>query len=492
MEAEAYKLATKSLKGRLIAPYQREGVIWMLMRELKQTSVRGGFLCDEMGLGKTVQIISTILGNPGKKTLIIVPKSIVNQWNEELTKFAPQLSVHMFDGADREMTLEIFEENDVVIAPYSVMIKKGKPKGHPTEMHRFQWGRVVLDEGHEIRSSSSKIHASMKTIQSNIRWVISGTPVYNSMNDFIALCGFIGIPKALCQGMTDKIRATYVLRRTKQDVAEFNERLALPPCDFQNVELEMYPDELKLYKEVYEKSQGIIKELFQKTNVGMHAMHILECLLRTRQTMIWPQLYIDGIAKKEGELPEPWEGKSKKMETLFHMISTHPTEKSLIFCQFVEEMNHIEEELTNKGHQVFRIDGSVDQTARIERLAHFKKSTKGCIFIIQIKAGGQGLNLQEATRVYITTPSWNPATEMQAIARSHRTGQTQKVVVRKLVYNGTEELPSIEETMMALQGHKALICSEVLNDPRIAGQIPEGSKKMAGINIRDIKKIFQV
>lgn len=219
MEAEAYKLAVKSLKGRLIAPYQREGVLWMLMRELKQTSVRGGFLCDEMGLGKTVQIISTILGNPDKKTLIIVPKSIVNQWYEELEKFAPQLSVHMFDGADREMTLEIFEESDVVIAPYSVMIKKGKPKGHPTEMRRFQWGRVVLDEGHEIRSASSKIHASMKTLRSNIRWVISGTPVYNSMKDFIALCGFLGIPKTLCQGMTEKIRTTYVLRRTKQDVA---------------------------------------------------------------------------------------------------------------------------------------------------------------------------------------------------------------------------------------------------------------------------------
>lgn len=129
--------------------------------------------------------------------------------------------------------------------------------------------------------------------------------------------------------------------------------------------------------------------------------------------MIWPPLYINGIAKKEGELPEPWIGKSKKMETLFQLIGTHPTEKSLVFCQFVEEMNHIEDELTAKGHQVFRIDGSVTQEDRIQRLAHFKTSVKGCVFIIQIKAGGQGLNLQEATRVYITTPAWNPATEMR-------------------------------------------------------------------------------
>ncbi len=489
MEAEAYRLATSSLKGRLIAPYQREGVLWMLMRELKVTSVRGGFLCDEMGLGKTVQIISTILGNPGKKTLIVVPKSIVNQWFEEIGKFAPQLKVHIFEGAEREMNQTIFEDSDVVVAPYSVMVVKGKPKGSPTIMHQFHWGRVVLDEGHEIRSKSSKIHSSMKTLTSNIRWVISGTPVYNSMSDFVALCGFIGLPKEVVQGAVDKVRKNYVLRRTKQDVSEFNKRLELPPCEFENVELEMYPEELALYKEVYEKSQGIIREIFKKENSGMHAMHVLECFLRTRQVMIWPQLYVDGMAKKEDELAEYWGGDSKKMETLFQMVQSHPDEKSLIFCQFVEEMNHIEQTLDVFGHTVFRIDGSVDQATRVKRLEDFRKSEdKGAVFVIQIKSGGQGLNLQEATRVYITTPSWNPATELQAIARSHRTGQTKKVVVKKLIYKGTEELPSIEESMMALQGHKAQICSEVLNDPRIASQLP----KSKSLGIREIKKIFQV
>jgi len=460
----------------------------MLMRELKVTSVRGGFLCDEMGLGKTVQIISTILGNPGKKTLVVVPKSIIHQWFEEIGKFAPRLKVHIFEGSEREMNQKIFDESDIVVAPYSVMIVKGKPKGSPTIMHRFHWGRVVLDEGHEIRSKSSKIHASMKTLESNIRWVISGTPVYNSMNDFVALCGFIGLPKEIVQGAVEKVRKNYVLRRTKQDVAEFNSRLELPPCDFQLVELEMYPEELRLYKSVYEQSQETIRELFKKTNVGMHAMHILECLLRTRQTMIWPQLYYDGMAKKNDELAEPYEGPSRKMETLFGFIESHPNEKSLVFCQFKEEMNHIQEELTFRNIKVFRIDGSVSQEDRVQQLENFKKYSKGCVFIIQIKAGGQGLNLQEATRVYITSPAWNPATELQAIARSHRTGQVKQVVVRKLVYKGNEKLPSIEEAMMALQGHKAQICSDVLNDPRIASQLP----KSRSLGIREIKKIFQV
>jgi SNF2 family DNA or RNA helicase len=203
--------------------------------------------------------------------------------------------------------------------------------------------------------------------------------------------------------------------------------------------------------------------------------------------MIWPQLYIDGMAKKMDEPPDVWEGRSKKMETLFSMIETHPTEKSLVFCQFVEEMNHIQEQLTERKIKVYRIDGSVSQEDRVQNLENFKKCSSGCVFIIQIKAGGQGLNIQEATRVYITSPAWNPATEMQAIARSHRTGQTKKVVVRKLIYK-SGELPSIEETMMELQGHKAMICSEVLNDPRLAEQIPKGSS----VGIREIKKIFQV
>jgi SNF2 family DNA or RNA helicase len=193
------------------------------------------------------------------------------------------------------------------------------------------------------------------------------------MNDFVALCEFVGIPKAVVLGMTDKVRKTYVLRRTKQDVSEFNKRLELPPCDFQNVELEMYPSELALYKEVYENSQETIREIFKKENAGMHAMHVLECFLRTRQVMIWPQLYVNGMAKKMDEPPEYWEGESKKMDTLFSMVHSHPDEKSLIFCQFVEEMNHIELILDACGCTVFRIDGSVDQATRVKRLDDFRK-----------------------------------------------------------------------------------------------------------------------
>jgi SNF2 family DNA or RNA helicase len=204
--------------------------------------------------------------------------------------------------------------------------------------------------------------------------------------------------------------------------------------------------------------------------------------------MIYPQLYLDGINLKEDNEPELWEGRSKKMETLLSMIKSHPTEKSLVFNQFVGEMDHIHEMLSQNGIKVFRIDGSVSKDDRILQIRSFKKCTEHCSFLIQIKAGGQGLNLQEATRVYITAPSWNPSTELQAIGRSHRTGQTQKVYVKKLIYSGSDELPSIEHSIMALQGHKASVCAEVLNDPRLAKQIP--TKASGNMTIRDLKKIF--
>ena len=490
---EAYTLATSKLKGRLICPYQREGVIWMLLREMYTgNGPKGGFLCDEMGLGKTVQIISTMLGNPQKRTLIVVPKSIVDQWKEEIEHFAPHLSICVYDGPKRTTDIQDFLSSDITIAPYSVLSNR-KEKSVETILHRVFWNRVVLDEGHEIRNPKSKVNKSVMALKAQIKWIISGTPVYNSMKDFVTLSMFLGLHKSLVQGMSDTVRTTYLLRRTKEDVAKFNPRLSLPPCDFENVELNMYPEERELYEEVYLNSCHKVKSVLKSTDIsqGQKAMDILECLLRCRQVMIHPSLYYEGINKQTGDDTEWGDGPTKKMDTLFELIDTHPTEKTLVFCMFTGEIQFIKTTLESKGILVFQISGSVSRDSRVEQIREFKKSKSGCVFIIQIKAGGQGLNLQEATRVYITAPSWNPATELQAIARSHRTGQTKKVIVKKLVYSGEENLPSVEQSIMCLQNAKSVICAEVLNDTRITNQLPKSviDKK---ITIHDLKKIFQL
>tara|TARA_B100001758_G_C18369606_1_gene590563 strand:- start:3 stop:1451 length:1449 start_codon:yes stop_codon:yes gene_type:complete len=478
---EQYTLATTSLKGRLFVPYQRDGVRWMLGMEGQTSGPKGGFLCDEMGLGKTVQLISVILGNPRDRTLIIVPKSIITQWRDELNKFAPQVSVHVYDGPDRT----IDEHAKVTIAPYTLLSDR---KTETTPLHRVLWDRVILDEAHEIRNNQSKTFKSVCKLKTDIKWLVTGTPVFNSMNDFVNLCTFLGVPKNFVQGRTKEIKDIYILRRTKEDLAKINDRLTLPPCYFENVELDMFPEEKALYECVFLEAQGIIQEAFRHAqSLNSKNMVILECLLRARQCMIWPQMYLNGVAKQNETKPEKWEGRSNKMETLFRLLKEHPTEKSLIFCQFRGEMNYIQSQL---DCPVFRIDGSVSRDERVRQIEGFKRVEGGAVFIIQIKSGGQGLNLQEATRVYITAPAWNPATELQAIGRSHRTGQTQAVHVKKLVYKECPRFISVEEEMMALQGHKSLVCSEVLNDERVKTQIPV-NRTSAKISILDIKKIFR-
>lgn len=470
MIEQLYNNAKSLLAARLYAPYQQEGVMWMLTMENNIGKPKGGFLCDEMGLGKTVQLIATILGNKKRKTLIVVPKSIVSQWVDEITKFAPSLRCKAWDGPDRDSTNINFV--DVVVAPYSV-IRVG------SRLHGIHWDRIILDEAHEIRNRNSKIFKNVNALRSDIRWVVTGTPVFNSMNDFVSLCEFVGIPRVLVQGMSNKVKDIYILRRTKKDL-DMND---IPECHFENVELEMYKEERRLYEYVFEDAQETVREIFKTTtNISAKNMELLECLLRARQCCIWPQMYYDGVAKKTETEAELWVGGSRKMDTLFRMIEGHPDEKALVFCQFTGEMNHIQKNI--KG-PVFRIDGSVSKEDRLEQMRLFKKAQSNAVLIIQIKSGGTGLNLQEATRVYITAPSWNPATELQAVGRSHRSGQTKTVYVKKFVYE-----KSVEEDMMALQGHKSTICAEVLHDKRLEDQIPVKERK-SSISILDIKKIFR-
>jgi SNF2 family DNA or RNA helicase len=473
-----YNRAVCELCGELQKPHQEYGVKWMLYHEIKREfPYKGGFLCDEMGLGKTIQTISVILGNPVKRTLIVVPKTIVEQWVNEFYKFAPQLKICVYDKH------KPIPECDVLISSYSSVLKRGEKKDFKTGIHQIHWDRLVLDEAHEIRNRQTKLYFSLNSLNTDIRWLLTGTPVFNSTEDFISLLMFIGFSKIIIQTSYEKLKELYILRRTKDCIS-------LPTCVFDNVELDMYEEERLFYQDVFKESKEFIKNVFRNTtNINMKNMELLECLLRARQCMIWPQLYLNGISKKYEIERTTWTGKSKKMETLLNMVKEHPDEKTLIFCQFVDEMNHIQEMLSD--YDIFRLDGSTNKHLREETIKMFKKSQKKSIFIIQIKSGGQGLNLQEATRVYIMAPSWNPATELQAIGRSHRSGQTKNVFVKKLYYKGYDDFPSVEESIMKLQGHKSILCSEVLNDKRIENQIPVKGIS-AKVSINDIRKIFCV
>ena len=448
----------------------------MLEREHSSLGPKGGFLCDEMGLGKTAQLVTVIKRNKTGPTLVVVPKSIVTQWKNEIHKFAPELSVFVYDGIKRTRDASEFQRHDVTVCPYSLLTEDAPL------VHRIEWRRVILDEAHEIRNRRSKRFKSAMQIGATYRWVVTGTPVFNDVRDFVSLCTFIGIDRVDVQCNLETIREKFIIRRTKN-------KDSIPECHFENVELEMYPEEKTLYAQAFSEAQEMIREMMKRAkahgNSTMYNMDILEQFLRARQVMAWPQLYIDGMAKKMDEEMNEWNGRSKKMETLFEMIEQHPDEKTLIFCQFKGEMNYIQEKLTCP---VFRIDGTCSKERRESQLAEFNRAPQNSVFLIQVKAGGQGLNIQSASRVYITSPSWNPGTELQAIGRCHRTGQKREVYVKKLIYKGDEKYPSVDESIVALQVRKSLEYAEVLGDDRLKTQLPGKSE---GLSISEIRNIFR-
>jgi len=463
-----------TLNGTLHNPYQVDGVKWMCGMECQKDGPKGGFLCDEMGIGKTIQILATILKNPKPHTLIIVPKTIVTQWSTEISKFAPGLSTLIYDGPNRTPNYEDLEKVDIVLSPYSLVYNRN------TVLHRIKWDRVVLDEAHEIRNRNSQTFKAVYKLDSEIRWNVTGTPVFNSMEDFVSLCMFLGFSREIVQAMSKEIKNIYILRRTKSDHIK-----KLPTCHFENVELEMYEDERRIYEQAFLEAQEFIRDLKDVAiSIGSRSMQILECLLRVRQVMTWPQIYLDGITKKHGVERILWKSSTKKIDTLVSDISQHPNEKSVIFCQFRGEMDHLENIFRGR---VYRVDGMVEKDERHARLEAFKYASDNHVLILQIKCGGVGLNIQCANRVYIMAPSWNPSTELQAIGRCHRTGQDKEVYVKKYLYADLQSVKSVDLAMMALQGHKASVCAEVLNDKRIEYQIPVKYEK----SIDAIRKIFR-
>jgi SNF2 family DNA or RNA helicase len=426
-----------------LTDYQLYGVGWMVTRE--ESTPMGGFLCDEMGLGKTIQVIYLMKLKRVQATLIVVPNSLVDQWIAEIFKFS-KLTVSM---------LEDCQNTDVVITTYSKFVPKCTLF---PELFKRHWDRVILDEGHEIRTAKSIRYKNICLLDTPRRWILTGTPIYNKRSDYDTLRKWV-------TGGSSSIHGSLILRRTKKSVG-----LDIPQCVFENCELEMYPDEWERYCQTFYMYQGM----------SLDGMTLLEALLRVRQLSIHPSIF-----------DVSYTGRSKKMDTIIENIQGHPREKSIVFSQFHKEMDILQGELESHGVPVYRLDGSVPMEERDSIVQGFKTNmvVPSPVFIIQIKTGGQGLNLQEATRVYITSPSWNPASEVQAIGRAHRKGQTKTVHVKKMVYTASDSTAqSIDEAIIALQGAKSEVYADVLKDPSLIHQIPS----LRCVNPSQVCKIFSV
>lgn len=455
LEGKCDQMTQAEFLARLIPPYQTQGHKWLIHKE--KCTPSGGILCDEMGLGKTLQTLSVICtSKPGSKTLVVVPKSIIHQWEDE-TNNCTTLRSCIFDKK------EPFDINhvDIVFTTYQSL--------HSPEckLYSYTWNRLVLDEGHIIRNPNTIAYKHLsKYLQCDgPKWILTGTPVFNSTDDMIALLHFIGLDRAYVTNNLLLCQRNFILRRTRTDISQLSERLSLPSCEVTNIDIDPYESEVETYRQVFE-SQASNIEFSDKKHQNMA---ILSAILRTRQASIHPHVF-----NKQIPLDDPLHA-SAKLNTLTSLILHQPAdEKTIIFCHFKTEMQLVKEHLLSTGKftsgNVLCMSGDLNSQTRSDLFETFRKTAK--VLVIQIQIGGVGLNLQEATRIYMISPSWNPATELQAIARAHRTGQTKKVFVKRLIYQDMGKYPSIDKVMIDLQQHKSNITAEVLEDERIKTKLP--------------------
>jgi SNF2 family DNA or RNA helicase len=476
--------------------YQHTGVSWLLERERttqtfqNEEMPKGGILADEVGLGKTMMTIALCNANPKYNTLILAPKSIINQWANEISKHAPHIKVTI--SYDDKFTIN--DDPDIihiVLASHSRLNSKGVNNIERTVYAKVVWDRIIIDEAHVIKNKRSKIHKACAALQSPIKWGLTATPVMNKMTDFVYILDFIGVSQSLCQNYKDDISEMYILRRTKEDVqCDMNKTLPQLSVTVECLEFES-AEEQTLYLDVYNEIRERI--IAMNDNEQKNTIQVLELLLRIRQVCCNPQCFLDGFAKKEKTSPELWTYGCTKVNHIVGKISqTH--EKTLIFCHFIKEMDAYSTALKAINVDSYKLDGSLSIDERSDIVQQFSKNDVQ-VLIIQIHTGAVGFNLQCANNIHITSPMWNPALQHQVIGRAHRNGQTKpvNVYIYAMSSSNANEV-YIEQYILRLQQRKREMISDVLNDTRIKN---EGECYMQQTNIgsnitfNDVFKMFQ-
>jgi len=492
---QMYENAINNINVKLFEPYQSDGCKWMLNRETSIESfkdepiVRGGILADEVGLGKTIMAICMIVGNIKPHTLVVLPKSLVLQWKEQIEKFTNKVDVHLIHSSKTILARVESIRPQVYLMSQSLLNMKYSIAG-TSIVHQFTWDRIFVDEAHMLRNNKSKLYESCMLLKGDIKWALTATPVMNRMGDFVNIMNWVGVSRFICQTEKNEVTRQYILRRTKEDIRLDGNTVSDCTIQVKYIPFESHT-EADLYLKVYHKERRMIKKKNQKVNVP----DLLEHLLRVRQLCIHPQLYLDGMSKKKEESYGSWDTPVTKLNELLRCVQKQPPDdKTLIFCQFVKEMDEYERLFSASGYECVRLDGTMSTTERQQNVDYFKSNDAIKLFIIQINTGGQGINLQIANHIYIMSPNWNPAIEHQAIGRAYRTGQTKHVYVTKFcITSGDSKIPFIEENIIQLQEKKKKIIAFLLNDERIVNDgIIFNYDMSIGLSTKDIYHLFNL
>jgi len=383
--------------------HQYDAVKWAIQNENTHEpldGVRGGFIADEMGLGKTISVIALIVCNFAryKKTLIVLPNILLQQWHAEILRTTGHAPVIYHGSAKKKIDVIDLNRANIVLTTYSAIATRTlKGVVQNNILHEVSWDRVVFDEAHHLRNKNTRFRGA-KTLRTQIRWFISGTPIQNNKRDFFNLCSILGFTASFCRDKhnTETLFARHVLRRTKAQVG-----IQFVPLEFtQNIVSWTDHREKELAITIHNKLATTSDKL--------------PFILKARQSCILPKML-------------GFDFKSSKLDAVIQSILSNRDNGNgkLVFCHFTQEIDYIFETLRENGVSVAVFDGRLSFKKREVVL-----NSDNLVLILQIQTGSEGLNLQHKyNEVYFVSPHWNPAIEDQAVARCHRIGQTKAVDV---------------------------------------------------------------
>ena len=460
----------------LMRQYQSDGLNWL---NFLQSAGLGGCLADDMGLGKTIQTLALLQHNkenivPGERpemqqdlslfnnteqkltSLIIVPASLIYNWENEIKRFVPEMRVYSYKGNQRKKVTSYFQNFDIILSSYHTI------RQDIDLISSFLFHYIILDESQVIKNPASMLYKTVTMLKSEFKIVLTGTPVENSLTDLWTQLNFVN-PGLLgdlsffrrefakpIEKMGDdekevklrKIIQPFILRRTKEMVA-----LDLPPVTEQTVFCDMTEEQFKLYDEEKSLVRNSILKSIASTGTEKSAILVLQGLMKLRQISNHPLMAYDDYIYGSG-----------KFETVLQDMESVISEghKILVFSSFVKHLDLYAEELRKIRIRFAMLTGA--STNREKIVNSFQNDKENKIFLISLKAGGVGLNLTAADYVFILDPWWNPASEMQAMNRAHRIGQDKSVFVYRYITSN-----SIEEKIVRLQEKKSKLADTFIS-----------------------------
>ncbi|WP_246136977.1 SNF2-related protein [Myxococcus llanfairpwllgwyngyllgogerychwyrndrobwllllantysiliogogogochensis] len=459
--------------------YQEAGLSWLWFLRRHGLS---GILADDMGLGKTVQSLSLLqkmANEEGRKpSLVVAPTSVLANWEREAERFTPGLKAMVWHGQDRKERAEDLKGMDLVLTSYALV------RRDLDQLSQVGFRFVILDEAQNIKNADSATAQACKSLPSDTRLALTGTPLENRLSELWSIFdflmpGFLGsadsfsdryeqpIQVANDASARDRLRRRiqpFILRRLKTEVAK-----DLPPKTESVAWCEMEPGQAALYREVMEESRRKVSESIEKVGFKRSRVSILAALMRLRQVCCDPRL----LKMPPGTLLPP----SAKVERFMELVEDLVAEghRALVFSQFTEMLELLKQEADKKGLRYLYLDGRTKD--RMGKVDEYNRPDGPPLFFISLKAGGTGLNLTAADYVIHFDPWWNPAVEDQATDRTHRIGQTRAVISYKLITRGT-----VEEKILSLQRRKRDLAAGVLGG--------EGDEMARTLTEQDIQELF--